>query len=49
MTETTADSFADLRRAMSGVVATPGEAGYDEAVNVWNGSIAPSNDPSTFL
>ncbi len=31
-----ADSVDDLRRMVDGVVAHPGEPGYDEAVNIWN-------------
>src|SRR5437899_757729 len=39
MTETEAGVFAELRHAVAGVVAEPGEPGYDDAVNIWNASI----------
>ena len=38
MTQTTSDVTA-LRTAMAGDVLEPGDAGYDEARNVWNGDI----------
>ena len=38
MTRTTSDVSA-LRAAMNGLALEPGDEGYDEARNVWNGSI----------
>jgi hypothetical protein len=32
-------AIEELRTAVAGVVAVPGEPGYDEAVNIWNGAI----------
>ena len=37
----TGPGLEELRDALgsNAVVSTPGEAGYDEAVNIWNGAI----------
>ncbi len=39
MANITAEAVASLRSEVAGTVAQPGEAGYDEAVHIWNGSI----------
>ena len=39
MADVTTGALDALREGMSGTVATPGEAGYDDAVNIWNGAI----------
>ena len=39
MTSATNDRFASLRSQMAGSVLLPGEEGYDEARQVWNGAI----------
>jgi hypothetical protein len=36
MANITADAVGALRAAVSGVVSQPGEASYDDAVNIWN-------------
>ena len=38
-TTVTAEQVTALRGAIKGVVAIAGDAGYDEAVSIWNGSI----------
>lgn len=39
MTSITSTTLEGLRTALAGVVAVPGEPGYDDAVNIWNGAI----------
>jgi len=39
VTNITDDTVAELRAAMSGGVSRRGEAGYEEAVSIWNGAI----------
>ena len=39
MADVTTGALDALRAGMSGTVAKPGEAGYDDAVNIWNGAI----------
>jgi len=39
MTQLDLPTLDDLRDEVSGVVARPGEPGYDDAVAIWNGSI----------
>ena len=39
MADVTTGALDALREGMTGTVAKPGEAGYDEAVNIWNGAI----------
>jgi FAD/FMN-containing dehydrogenase len=40
MADITADALDLLRNGFAGVVARPGEAQYDDAVNIWNGAIS---------
>jgi FAD/FMN-containing dehydrogenase len=40
MAEITASSIGALRATIGGTVSLPDEAGYGEAVNIWNGAIA---------
>jgi len=39
MTQTISGSVEGLRAAMTGPVFIPGDPGYDEARNIWNGDI----------
>jgi FAD/FMN-containing dehydrogenase len=40
MADTTASAVDGLRAVIEGQVARPGEPGYDDAVNIWNGAIS---------
>ena len=40
MANITAGAVEALRAAVEGRVSQPGEAGYADAVNIWNGAIA---------
>jgi FAD/FMN-containing dehydrogenase len=39
MAKITAETIDGLRAGVGGKVSLPGEAGYDEAVNIWNGAV----------
>ncbi|MCU1455615.1 MAG: linked oxidase-like protein [Acidimicrobiales bacterium] len=40
MVMVSSDAVGRLRSTLEGVVSEPGQPGYDEAVNIWNGAIA---------
>ena len=40
MGDITSGAVAALREAIEGAVCEPGDTGYDEAVNIWNGAIS---------